>query len=245
MGQMLAAMLKLQSMERQLAQVRRRLKSRLNAVAMQQRKIDQRRSEWQILHDSTMAQRARSDSLGVDMAAKDERVARLRTSLNTAKTNKEYAAILTEMNTFKADNAKIEEDALTVLQQIEQLEGEAKKIEDDIAVEDQRLTEVQAKSQGEVDRLNAMIADLTAKRDTAAQDVKPETLTAFNRVAEQYDGEAMAEIEIQGRKPPFSYVCGGCYMTLNAEHANALRTRDEIRTCDNCGRVLYIADDPA
>jgi len=244
MGQMLAAMLKLQSMERQLAQVRRRLKSRQNAVAMQQRKIDQRRSEWQILHDSIMTHRARSDSLAVDLKAKEDRVAHLRTSLNTAKTNKEYAAILTQMNTYKADNARIEENALVLLQQIEQLEGEAKKIEDDIAVEEQRLAEVQTKSKGEIDRLNAMLADLAAKRDAAARDVTPETLAAFNRVAEQYDGEAMAEIEIQGRKPPYSYVCGGCYMTLNAEHANALRTRDEIRTCDNCGRVLYIADDP-
>jgi predicted nucleic acid-binding Zn-ribbon protein len=29
-------------------------------------------------------------------------------------------------------------------------------------------------------------------------------------------------------------------MSLNAEHANALATRDEIRTCDNCGRILYL-----
>ena len=244
MGQMLAAMLKLQSIERQLAQVRRRLKSRQNAVTMQQRKIDQRRGEWQILHDSMMAHRARSDSLAVDLKAKEDRVSQLRTSLNTAKTNKEYAAILTQMNTFKADNAKVEEDALAMLQQIEQIEGELKKIEDDIAGEDVRLAEVQAKSQGEIDRLNAMVAELQAKRDAAASDMTPETLAAFDRVAEQYEGEAMAEIEIQGRKPPYSYVCGGCYMTLNAEHANALRTRDEIRTCDNCGRVLYIAKEP-
>ena len=29
-------------------------------------------------------------------------------------------------------------------------------------------------------------------------------------------------------------------MSLNAEHANALRVRDEIRTCDNCKRILYL-----
>jgi predicted nucleic acid-binding Zn-ribbon protein len=50
----------------------------------------------------------------------------------------------------------------------------------------------------------------------------------------------MAAIEIHGKRPPHDYVCGGCYMSLNAEHVNALRTRDEIRTCDNCGRILYL-----
>jgi len=39
-------------------------------------------------------------------------------------------------------------------------------------------------------------------------------------------------------------VCGGCYMSLNAEHANVLRTRDEIRTCDNCKRILYMEAQP-
>ena len=50
----------------------------------------------------------------------------------------------------------------------------------------------------------------------------------------------MAPIEIEGTKPPHSYVCGGCFMSLNAEHANALRSRDEVRTCDSCGRILYL-----
>jgi len=241
MGQMLAAMLNLQSMERRLAQVRRRLKSRENAVAIQQRKIDQRREEWNILHEGIMAQRAKADSLSVDLKAKEERVAHLRSSLNTAPTNKEYAAILTQMNTIKADNARIEDDALQVMQQIEQAEAEAEKVRAETEAEEKHLEEIRQSSKAEIDRLNGMLSTLLAERDQAAEAVPAEALAAFNRVAERYDGEAMAQIEIQGRKPPYSYVCGGCYMALNAEHANALRVRDEIRTCDNCGRILYIA----
>jgi predicted nucleic acid-binding Zn-ribbon protein len=53
----------------------------------------------------------------------------------------------------------------------------------------------------------------------------------------------MAKIEFHGKKPPYEYVCGGCYMSLTAEHANALRTRDELRFCDNCGRILYLEEE--
>ena len=241
----MAAMQNLQSMEHRLAQVKRRLKSRENAVNVQQRKIDQRRGECNILHESVLAHKVRADSLSVDLRAKEERVSKLRTSLNTARTNKEYAAILTQMNTIKADNAKLEEDALQVMQQVEQIEAEAEKVRAETETEEKRLVEIQKTSQAEVERLNGMLADLTAKRDQAAQDVDPEALATFNRVAERYDGEAMSQIEIQGRKAPYSYVCGGCYMSLNAEHANALRVRDEIRTCDTCGRILYITTDSA
>ena len=243
MGQMLAAMLKVQLMERQLAQVRRRLRSRQNAVLMQQRRIDQRREEWDTLHRGIMTQRARADSLALDLKVKEERVAKLRSSLNTAKTNKEYAAVLTQMNTIKADNARTEDDALRVMQQIEQMEVEATKAKAEVETEQEHLAGVRENSEAEINRLDAMLADLLGKRDEAAGALSAETLATFNRVASRYDGEAMAEINIQGRKPPYSYVCGGCYMALNAEHANALRVRDEIRTCDNCGRILFIPAD--
>jgi predicted nucleic acid-binding Zn-ribbon protein len=36
-------------------------------------------------------------------------------------------------------------------------------------------------------------------------------------------------------------MCEGCNMSLAAERANALLTRrDELLTCDNCGRILHI-----
>jgi predicted nucleic acid-binding Zn-ribbon protein len=85
-----------------------------------------------------------------------------------------------------------------------------------------------------------MMEDLTGKRAEAAKGVSQEYLAAFDRIAGNYEGDAMAAIEIHGKRPPQEFVCGGCFMALNAEHVNALRTRDEIRTCDNCGRILYL-----
>ncbi len=36
--------------------------------------------------------------------------------------------------------------------------------------------------------------------------------------------------------------CGSCYMGLNVEHLNALRSRDTIRRCDSCNRILYLPE---
>ncbi|MDD5010816.1 MAG: C4-type zinc ribbon domain-containing protein, partial [Phycisphaerae bacterium] len=62
---------------------------------------------------------------------------------------------------------------------------------------------------------------------------------AFKRVAETYDGEAMAEIEIPDNRNGI-YTCGGCFMTLTTETANTLMSRDEVLRCPNCTRILYI-----
>ena len=111
MRPMLEALLHLQSVERQLAHVRGKLKTRKNAVAAQERRIEQIKTEYNSLHEKALNRRKDADRLELDLRGKEEQVAKLRTALNLAKTNKEYAAILTQINTYKADNAKVEEQA--------------------------------------------------------------------------------------------------------------------------------------
>ncbi len=243
MGQMLEALLKLQSVETQLSQVLSRLRSRENAVKAQQRKIDQLRIQHDQLHDHLIDKRKQADNLDLDLKQKEAEVAKFRTSLNTARTNKEYAAILTQINAFRADNARIEEVALQRMQEADEVAGQVEELQGQITAEEATLQQVGEHSAAEIERLNVILADLQAKRDEAAAEVVPGGLSIFNRMAQQYDGEAMAVIEAQGKKPPYSYTCGGCYMSLTAEHTNALQVTDSVRTCDNCGRILYL--DPA
>ena len=240
MGTMLSALLHLQSIERQLAHVRGRLRTRRNAVAAQEKKIEQARADYDALHAKSLTRRKDADGLELDLRQHEEQVEKLRNVLNTAKTNKEYAAVLTQINTLKADNAKVEEEVLKIMQEVDAIKAEAEKVKVTLEIEEKRLAEVQAASGAEIEKLTAMQDELAGQRATAAAAVPRDVLTTFERIASSNDGDAMAVIEVHGRKPPFEYVCGGCYMSLNAEHANALRSRDEIRTCDNCRRILYL-----
>ena len=242
MPTVLESLLEVQSVEQRLAHVRRRLRARKNAVTAQTERIEELQGEWKALHERSLLRRASADRYELDLKDKEAQVAKLRTALNTAKTNKEYAAILTQINTFKADNARVEEDALRIMQEVDAINAQADEIQVRIAGEEGRLEEIRKTSQEEIDKLNGMLENLTAQRVEAARAVPEKTLAVFDRIAESYEGEGMAPVEIQGRKPPHTYVCGGCFMALNAEHANALKVRDEIRTCDNCGRILYFAE---
>jgi uncharacterized protein len=240
MGKMLAALLQVQSVERQLAHVRGRLKTRRNAVASQQRKIDQLGADWKVLHDKGVTRRKDADRLELDLRHREAEVSKYRAALNTTKTNKDYAVILTQINTLKADNSKLEEQVLKIMAEVDLVKTDADKLQVQMQAEQARLAEIERLSSEEVNRLTVMLANLTAQREEAAKTVAPEYLSVFDRIAANYDGDAMAVIEIRGKRPPHDYICGGCFMSLNAEHVNALRTRDAIRTCDNCGRILYL-----
>jgi len=240
MGHMLAALLALQKIESNLAQVRSRLRTRERAVKVQQGKIDQLKQQWKELHDRHLARRSHADELALMVQQRDEQIAKLRATLNTAKTNKEYAAILTQINTFKADNSRVEDDALAAMQQAEEIKADADALQQRINTETDVLSQIEQTSQVEIARLQGMLNKLQEERDNAAKGVPAESLAAFDRIAGNYDGEAMAVIEVHGKKPPLGYTCGGCFMSLNAEHVNALQKYDQVRTCDNCGRILYL-----
>ena len=236
----ISALLELQAIESQLAHVKRRRRIREHAVEAQEQRIEQLQADYDATHERAMNRRKDADRLELDLRQREERVSRQRTALNAAKTNKEYAAILTQINTLRADNSRLEEQTLSIMQDVDSVNAEAEKLLEQVQEEQACLVGLRKVSTEEVEKLDAMLEDLSAKRARATGNVGPEGLAVFNRLAESYDGEAMAVIDVHGKKPPHEYVCGGCFMSLTPEHANSLRTRDEIRRCGNCGRILYL-----
>jgi len=240
MGILLESLRKLQKIEQDIAHVRSRIRVRNNAVNVQKRKIEQLEQDRDSLSAQSLERRKLADSLELDLKQSDQQVVSFRAGLNAARSNKEYAAILTQINTLKADSAKIEDRTLSVIGEIDTLKKQADELASQIDDENKRLDEIIAQNEKELTKLNGMLDGLNKARDEASVDIPKATLSVFERISANYEGEAMAQVEIRGRKPPHTYVCGGCFMGLTPEHANALSLRDEIRTCDNCGRILYI-----
>jgi predicted nucleic acid-binding Zn-ribbon protein len=241
MGPVLSGLVKLQSIERELSQLRQRVRRKRHAAEAQEKRIAEHREQHEALLEQARNRRAETDALELDLKARDEGIQKLRTALNSAKTNKEYASILTQINTTKADDARLEEQALKMEEEVDALKAQAAEIAQTIEAEEKRLQEIQANNADQLEKLDGMITDLETKRADAAKNVPEDILAVFDRMAEKYEGEAMAPVEKSGRKPPYRYTCGGCYMVINAEHANALQTRDEVRQCDSCLRILYMA----
>ncbi len=240
MGPTLSALVRLQKIEIDLSQLRRRIRTRQNAITSQETRIEKHREENDALKHTSLERRKQADGFELDLRESEERVAKLRAVLNAAKTNKEYASVLTEINTHKADNAKLEEQGLKILAEVDSINSQADAIANLITEDEKRLEEIKSSSSEEIAQLESMVTELLGKRIEAAQAVPSKALSLFERIAQQYDSEALAKVEVSGPKPPHSYTCGGCFMGLNAEHANALGTKDEIRQCDNCKRILYM-----
>jgi predicted nucleic acid-binding Zn-ribbon protein len=111
--------------------------------------------------------------------------------------------------------------------------------EQDLVTLKERLADAERQLQEHLHGIRERRSDLEAQREQVADAIPPATLATFARVAERHDGEALAEI-VRLHPKRDDYVCAGCHMKVTLEIVSALQSRDEVQSCDACGRLLYL-----
>lgn len=241
MGPVLNGLLKLQSVENRLRAEKGKLTRCRRNVVIQENLIRSLQNALEAKKEEMQLTKVQFNRLELELKSRDETVARLRASLNTAKTNKEYAAVLTQLNTTKADSSKIEAQTLELMKDIEADEIECKDIQRQIEEQKETLEQTRKESEALSGKYEAEIEKIQAEWNEAAHGVPRDALEKFNRVAETYDGQAVVVIEQQeGRSGAYS--CGGCFMGITTECVNLLMTKDDIIRCPNCTRILVLSE---
>jgi predicted nucleic acid-binding Zn-ribbon protein len=241
MGPVLNGLLKLQSVENRLRAEKSKLTRCRRNVVIQENLIRSLQNALEAKKEEVQLTQVQFNRLELELKEKDESISKLRASLNSAKTNKEYAAVLTQLNTTKADNSKIETQSLELLKDIEADEAECKDIQKQIDEQKEKLEQTRKESEILANKYQAEIDKIQAEWDQVAHTIPNDSLETFKRVAETYDGHAVAMTEEQpGKKGTYS--CGGCFMGITAESVNLLMTKDDIIRCPNCTRILVLGN---
>jgi len=244
MGGTLDALLRLQEVETRLAALRRQRESKERRIEVQRRQVRLTEEQMEQQRRLVKERQLQSEALTLEVASVEEAISKHRETLNKTKTNREYSAILFQMNTEKADNAKRENGILQLLEQIQGLKNDTESLE----TQRERLVQSVQTAEEELERFDAesgteMEALRTAREQYAAE-IPATTLSSFSRVAEHHDGEAMAPV-VKVHPKRAEYACSGCNMTVSMEVVNALWGKDDLQLCNSCGRILYLEAAPA
>jgi predicted nucleic acid-binding Zn-ribbon protein len=241
MGPTLLGLIKLQSVENRLRAVKAKLARSRRNVIIQENQVRSLQNALEAKQEEISLTRVQADRLELELKSRDEQISKYRAALNMAKTNKEYAAILTELNTNKADNSKIENQILDLMKAIEADQADIANIKQQIEEQKSKLELVRKDSDGQASKFEEEIAVIQKEWEEVAKSIKSEPLTTFKRVAETYDGEALATVEQQDPRSE-AYTCGGCFMGLTVETVNALMTKDDVIRCPSCSRILVLSE---
>jgi len=174
-----------------------------------------------------------------EMARLDARIEQLRNQMNSAQTNREYKAFLTEINTIKADRSKIETVALEQMAQIDALRAQSASIDAELA-ERKRMQSVAADDKTKrAEEIRERVEALKQERDALAREVPAQVLAMYTSLFARRDEESMAAVEVQDRKR-HEFTCGSCMMSIPVETVNRLMTHGTITRCVSCQCILYM-----
>jgi predicted nucleic acid-binding Zn-ribbon protein len=215
-------------------------------VAGLERKLEAIPGRIQTIRDTLQQAKAAVDAVRskLDGARKDMRTKekdleyqatqrkKLEAKLYEVKTNKEYSAVLAEIEGAKVEKNRIEEEILGLMELQERLAREV--VEGDARVRPQEA-EARVQEAAAAEELRALEVDLEAARSeraTVARDVPRVVLVQYGRLLKVRAGLAVALVGSNG-------ICSGCRVSLTPQRFNEVRQSSQIFVCENCGRFLY------
>jgi uncharacterized protein len=238
---MLPALLALFKIDRDLQTLRTGLENVQRDQKRQQAKIADLTRSLESQESANMKLQAEVGGKELELKTRQAHIEKMRESLNTTKTNKEYSAILVTISGEKAEVAKLETITLEQMQTVESNAQALAGIRTQIAAEKVVLQKIQSEHGEKVSLLEEQISAAEARRAEAAKAVPPEPLRQYDRLSQKFPGDAMAPVNWDENDHD-DVSCGACFMGLNVEHVNLLRGRDEIRRCNSCNRILYLPE---
>jgi predicted nucleic acid-binding Zn-ribbon protein len=173
-------------------------------------------------------QRAKEKDLEVVQAKRAKNEARL----YEVKTNKEYSAVLIEIEEIKQEKARMEEEVLVLMESQERLAGDIREAEARFTQRESQGRGEEATLKGQLRGIETDLAAARTERKELAAKLPPNILADYDRILRARAGLALVPVA----KPNF---CGACRMTITPQRLQELRAQSSLIPCESCGRYLY------
>jgi len=155
---------------------------------------------------------------------------KLQSQMMSIKTNKEYDALISQIDNVKEAISERETTILELIEKVEMLEGSI----DDHKKKSEELKDQNEKQlailQEKMDSVGTKIHSKEEERGMIIVNVPKRTMSVYERVRKNRGGDVVITVKKRA--------CGACYKALPPHRIQEIKRGDQIITCDNCGRML-------
>lgn len=170
----------------------------------------------------------------LELASKEESNKKLQAQLYSLKTNKEYQAMLQQIQDAKADASVIEDKLLQLFDQADRVKIETEREKQKLKEEEKGFLDQKKKVEDRVKEIDGRLAQLEAQRKQEITDIDPKILSQYDRILKNRDGLAIVTAKDNS--------CQGCNMFVPPQVINLIKMYEHIVTCEMCNRILYIEE---
>jgi len=167
----------------------------------------------------------------VDIAQTNEKVNKLKDQLFLVTNNKQYDALMVEIDHIKEQRTNFENELIEFMEEKESTVESINTMEKNLGDLSENLVSRREKLQSAIDESAEEKLSLEKQREESIKDIDLNTLSVYSRVIEARDGLAVVKLE--------GSACGGCGAHIPPQIATEVRAKTNVHTCDVCGRFLH------
>jgi predicted nucleic acid-binding Zn-ribbon protein len=206
-----------------------------------------RKAEIESLEEAAAA--ASRDRRAAESAVADaqEKLKKYQQQINRVSTQREYGALLHEIDTVKSEISGFEEQAFSSLERHEQAQRELAGKRESFKELDERYAAELGRWEGEKPEVARQVEALRGQILALKERLPRQVVAQFERILERNPGRALAPVRlIEGpRKGPREWHCGLCNYRVRPQVVVEIRNGDGLVQCDSCKRILYLEAEPS
>ena len=164
----------------------------------------------------------------------NEGIVKTKERMLEVKNNKEYQAMLKEIETAESSRGEVETAIISILEELDKLSVLVKK-DEEILKQSRNKYEQEKKSLE--DNLNAVDSDVVnweQKRIELQKNIPDDLIVKYERIKKRNKGIGVISV--------WKAVCNGCHMNIPPQLYNELQRSDELFSCPHCNRIIYFQD---
>lgn len=185
-----------------------------------------------------VAVKDRSDELKADQKRREERVKELEEARNKFKGNlmqvknqREYTAVLQEIDTVSSEISGHEEAVIKNMEEIETLSSELAAHETHIQEERVKVDEETKAVEAAVVQAKAAIEELGAKREARQEGIPKAIVRNVILLEGQRQGVFLAKVD--------NGICSACFVRCRPQMVQEIKRSSKLHVCDSCRRYLF------
>lgn len=155
--------------------------------------------------------------------------------LNDVKSNKEYQAVLKEIEEQKELIFEKEEAVIKCMEDIEIQEAECSSNNGTLRESQQEFKNKQDEFSHRMKDLDKEVQSLNGKRTELCQNVDKNLLERYNRLRKNLRGRVVTQV--------IKTICQGCNLGIPPQQYNELIKGASIQSCPHCDRIIYWAEE--
>lgn len=199
--------------------------------------VERKTRQAQEAHEKRLENAKTADRVQMNIEEAEQEIERLSVQLNSVRNQRELDTIQNTIRSRQADIARWEDEALSALQAVDELRQEEGRLHKEVEAAQAELERVKEETRERREEYEQRIEELTEQREQLRDEMPPEVLSAYERIAARHPNNALAEVK--GR------VCGGCFTQITKQTENLLMRDDKVVYCHSCGRMLMLKEPPS